>query len=217
MPDQKPRVDGQGPLETVEVVTRARPVERHPRPERLERHPFDHGEHTDEVVPGVRHQGGQGEATVPSHHRRHPVQRRRCQRGIPERLGVEVSVDVAESGGHHEAVGIERPPGGADDTDRDDPAVEDADVRPAPGRSGPVDHVSAANRQIEHWRCLSSVPTRGDDPLHGGVITESPAKEATRLGRPLLAARLPRDPADILRRVATPLSSRRTPPTEPVK
>ena len=83
------------------------------------------------------------------------MKRRRGHRGVPEDLGVEVGVDVAESRCDDQPFGVNAASGLSDIADRDDPASGDTDVRPTPGGAGPIDDLPTPKREIEHCCLLS--------------------------------------------------------------
>jgi hypothetical protein len=64
MADEEAGVRGQRAVQAVEVVGRGAPVPRHALLQRLERHPFDAGQHPHQVVPVGRRQRRDGEAAV---------------------------------------------------------------------------------------------------------------------------------------------------------
>ena len=101
-----------------------------------QRHALHPGQHGGEVLGVVGSGRRQREAAVPADHRRHPVQRRRAGRRIPEELGVVVGVQIDEPRGHQEPVGFDDPVGLlVDGADGHDPSVAHPDVGPsAPGR-----------------------------------------------------------------------------------
>ena len=95
--------------------------------------------------PASRSSGAIVKPQLPGERSRDAVERRRAEVGIPERLGVEVGVDVDESGRDDAAVGVDRPAGRfVGRADGDDHAVADADVGASARRARSVDDVAAA-------------------------------------------------------------------------
>ena len=162
MPDEEARVGHQRAVEQVEVLGRGTPVPRHALLQALQRHPLHPRQHPHQVI-GVgavdtgrtrRQQRGDRESAIATNHGGHPMQRRRAQRGVPERLRVVVGVDVDEPRRHHQTgrvdgVRCRRCRGISRLADRDDPAVTHTDGRHHPRCPGTVDHQATDDLQVE--------------------------------------------------------------------
>ncbi len=148
--DEEARIGRDGAVETTEPF-----AEGGPRPvEELQcgqGHSFHPSHHPGEVV-GVLGAGrGEREAAVAPDDGRHPVEGGGARGRVPGELRVVVGVQVDETGGHQETVGVDD---GCcrfvDLADRHDRAVAHADVRAAGGASGPVHHRPTTDDQVEH-------------------------------------------------------------------
>jgi hypothetical protein len=107
--DEEAGVRKQRSVEPVKKFRGRRPVPRHTNFQRFEGHTLDPAQHLHQVRTIFRGKWGDREPAVSAKHRRHAVQRRRAQRGVPEGLRVIVSVDVDKPRTHDLAMGIERP------------------------------------------------------------------------------------------------------------
>ena len=113
-------------------------------------HPFHVLEGADDRLAVLGPGGGDGEAAVAHHHRRHPVPGGDGEHAVPHDLRVVVGVDVDEPGAHRLPPRVDRlgrPPrrfahGG-------DPAVPDTDVALVAGVSGAVHDEAVDDLEIE--------------------------------------------------------------------
>ena len=79
------------------------------------------------------------------------MQRRRAGRGIPEELGVVVGVQVDETRGHHEPIGVDDLSGRLiDGAEGHHPSAADSHVGLSWRGAGPVDQRAPSDHQIQH-------------------------------------------------------------------
>ncbi len=154
---QEAGVDAEPTFEPVEERAEGRPVDRAPGPEGAERDALDDGHHARHVVGISVGDRGQRESAVPGDDRGDAVERRRAGVRVPEELGVVVGVDVDETGGHHQSVGIENLyPGGHGGrsirTDHCDATVHDRHIGGASRRAGTVDDGRTTDQRVGHGR-----------------------------------------------------------------
>ena len=125
-------------------------VPRDTRRQRLDVHVLDVLERASDrrVVLGSRRRDR--EAAVARDHRRHAVERRRRERGIPEHLRVVVGVDVDEPRRHDLARGVELPRAVGVELrpDLHDAPALDRDVGGVAGRAGAVDDGAAPDHDV---------------------------------------------------------------------
>ena len=158
MPHHERSVDTELGLDRSEVLVGRAPVPWHALAQRLDRHTLDPCQHPQQVL-GVGRFARQWlntETAIPGERSRDAVERRRCQRPVPEDLRVEVRMDVDETRRHHLAAGVDD--GGrlrVELADRHHAVVLDADVRPSTGCPRPVDEIAASDDQIKHGPSLS--------------------------------------------------------------
>jgi hypothetical protein len=152
MAHEKPGVHRDAAIEASQPVSERAPVPGHAGPQRGQRHALDPRHHPRDVVDVLGRHRRQRKAAVATEHGRHAVQGRRAGIGIPEELGVVVSVQVDEAGGHDK-------PGGVDDLGgvravqvprhRGDLPVLDTDVGFAAGQVTAVDQGAAGDDGVE--------------------------------------------------------------------
>ena len=91
------------------------------------------------------------EAAVATDHRRDPVQGRRAEGRIPERLGVVVGVHVDEPWRHDQVRGVHGPPGRLGDVaNLDDAAALHPDVHRAQRASRAIGNHAPDQPEIKH-------------------------------------------------------------------
>jgi hypothetical protein len=163
-------IDRDAAIEPAEVVAEGLPIPGHALAQALDGHALDPGEHGHEVVRGLLGERRDAEPAVATEDGRHAVVAGGRERAVPEHLGVVVGMGVDEARADHAVAGID----GlsrvlVDVSDGDDASRSDPHVCRASGRSGSVDHRSAANEDVEH----GDLPCAGSFPEYTPGIREA--------------------------------------------